>query len=220
MSTPGHDAPAANVGEHARSRRARWFEYFAGKLRIAGGNGDRTAGGQDGRAVQAGIIGPERRADRPGEPVKRDVGEHAVPADCALDRATAIGTGAELRPDPRSEPGGRIRQGECEWLRPRALDPLITGLLARPMRKLVEVTPLLLGRIGKGGRIAARGHHQIDVDSDQAIRIRIAEPAGDRGSPIATLRAEADITQHVMHEGGDTIRHFGNTEPPLAWVEG
>src|ERR1700749_538717 len=49
--------------------------------------------------------------------------------------------------------------------------------------------------------------------------MRIAKPAGDRGSPIAALRAEAGISQHVMHQGRDAIGHLGKIEPLLAGPE-
>src|SRR5258706_12932150 len=73
MSTFGHDAPAADVGEDARRGAARWLEDFPRELRVAGGHRDRMADGQDRRAVKAGIIRPEGRTDRPGKPIKRDV---------------------------------------------------------------------------------------------------------------------------------------------------
>src|SRR5258706_5193829 len=215
MSAPGHDAPAANVGEHARRGRARRFEDFARKLRVAGGHRNRIARGQDRRTVKAGLIGPERRADRTGKPIKRYVGQHAVPADRALNVAIAIEPRAEFLHNPCSEASGRIREAEGKRLWARALDPLITSLFTRPVRKLAQVTPLLLGRIGKGGRIAACGHHQIDVDADHPIRMRIAKPARYRGSPVATLRAEAVIAEDVMHKCGYAIGYFGNAEPSL-----
>ena len=115
-----------------------------------------------------------------------------------------------------ARPAGESVKREGQRLRTGALDPLITGLLARPVRQFAEIALLLLGRIGKGRGIAARGHHQIDVDADHPVLVRIAEPAGDRGAPVAALRAETAIAEHVMHQGGDTIRHFGNAEPLLA----
>src|SRR6266516_295748 len=36
MSTLGHDTPAADIGEHTLSRRARRFEDFAREMRVAG----------------------------------------------------------------------------------------------------------------------------------------------------------------------------------------
>ena len=87
------------------------------------------------------------------------------------------------------------------------------------MRELSQVPPLLLIRIGKGGGVAARRQHQIDVDADHPIRIGIAEPARDRGSPIATLRAETRKAEHLLHQGGDTIRHFRDAKPLLAGLK-
>src|ERR1700688_152847 len=126
MSALGHDSPAANVGEDTRRGGARWLEDFARELRVAGGHRDRIADGQDRRAVKAGIIGPERRTNRPGKPIKRDVGEHAVPADRALDVAIAIRPGAEFLHDPRSEAGRRIGEAEGQRLWTCALDPVIS----------------------------------------------------------------------------------------------
>ncbi len=88
------------------------------------------------------------------------------------------------------------------------------------MRQFAEIALLLLGRIGKGFGIAARGHHQIDVDADHPVRMRITEPAGDRGAPVAALRAEAGKAEDVMHEGGNAVRHFWNAVPLLAGLEG
>src|SRR3982074_2887898 len=100
MSTLGHDAPAANVGEHALRRRARRFEDFARELSVAGRHRDRITGRQDRRTVKAGIIGPERRSVWAGKTIERDVGGDAVPAYFALDIAVAIGPGAEFLHDP------------------------------------------------------------------------------------------------------------------------
>ena len=49
--------------------------------------------------------------------------------------------------------------------------------------------------------------------------MRITEPAGDRRAPVAALRREPRVAKHIMHQGGDTIRHFGHAEPPLAGLE-
>jgi hypothetical protein len=54
------------------------------------------------------------------------------------------------------------------------------------------------------------------VDADHPILVRIAEPARDRGAPVATLRAEPGVAEHVMHERSDTIRHLWNVESLLA----
>ena len=146
MPASRHDAPATNVGEYPRRGGARRPDDFAWEFRVTGRHRDRSAGRQDRRAVQAGIIGPERRSDRPGKPIERYVGEHAVPADRALDVASAIRPSAKLLHDPRRQAGRRIGETEGERLRARALDPLITGFFAHPLRKFAQVTPLLLAR--------------------------------------------------------------------------
>ena len=93
-----------SVNTRAAALRGR-PEHFARELRVAGGNRDRVARGQDRRAVQAGIIGPERRPDRPGKPVERDVGEHAIPADRASRRRRRNRTRRGI--SPRSRRRGR-----------------------------------------------------------------------------------------------------------------
>ena len=79
--------------------------YPALKRLLARGFITAAPGGQNGRAVKSRVIWPKRRADRSGEPIKRNVGEHAVPADRPLDIAAAIGPGAEFFHDPRRKAG-------------------------------------------------------------------------------------------------------------------
>src|SRR6202034_3863731 len=95
-------------------------------------------------------------------------------------------------------------------LRARALNPLITGFFAGPVREFADIALFLLARVLKSLGIAARGHHQIDVDADHFLRMRVAEPAGDGCSPIAALRGKTRESEHVMHHRGDAIRHFRN----------
>src|SRR5713226_2876861 len=151
--------------------------FFSSRRRHTRWTGDWSSDVCSSDLVKTGIIRPERRADRPGKPIERDVGEHAVAADRELDVAIAIRPGAEFLHTPSREAGGRIGEAEGKRLGACALDPLIAALFSGPVRKFAEVTPLLLGRIGKGGGIAARRHHQVDVDADHPVRMRIAEPA-------------------------------------------
>src|ERR1700759_5567104 len=100
MPAPGHLGPAPDVGEYPGRGAARRLEDLARKLRIAGRYRDGLAGRQDRRAVKPRIIRPERRPDRAGKPVERDVGEHAVAGNRALDIAAAIRPRTEFLDDP------------------------------------------------------------------------------------------------------------------------
>jgi len=53
------------------------------------------------------------------------------------------------------------------------------------MGKFVQIALFFIARILKAGRVAARGHHEIEVDADQPLRMGVAEATGDTRSPVA-----------------------------------
>ena len=60
--------------------------------------------------VRNGVVGPERRVDRPGHPLRRDVRQHPVQLDRGLELAVLVRPAVELLGDPGGEPGRRIGQ--------------------------------------------------------------------------------------------------------------
>ena len=75
MSALFHLGPALNVCVGFFCDRTRRNDYFLRKRGITRWNRDRMIGRDRQAGVQAAIVGPERGADRPGEPVQRDIGE-------------------------------------------------------------------------------------------------------------------------------------------------
>src|SRR5262245_20530395 len=111
--------------------------------------------------MQAGVVGPERGANRTGEPVERDVRQQVVAAEGVLQVAVAIGPGAELLDDPCGKPGRGIAQAESEGLRPGSLDPLVAGLFLQELANLFGVAPLLQRGTSRQGSVGPQ-RRQID----------------------------------------------------------
>ena len=184
-----HLGPAPDVRVHALGHRARRADDLARERGVAHRHADAAFADRP-RPVHARVVRPERGADRAGEPVQADVGEQVVAREHALHVAAAIGPGAELLDDPRGEPGRRIGEAEGERLRPRALDPLVAGLLLEPVLELAEVgaSPRPSGRPIFG---IAPQRQQVEVDADQLVGMHRAQPRGDERAPVAALRGEA-----------------------------
>ena len=148
-----HRRPAPDV-VGARRKGPRRPQDLARELCVAGGDIDRFPVRDRPGAVHARVIGPERRADRAGEPVERHVGEKVVAAHGVLDLAAAVAPGPELLDDPGGQPGRRIGEPVGERLRLGALDPLVAGLFLQPVRELRQVARL---SSGVGSRACAWG---------------------------------------------------------------
>src|SRR5579864_1527617 len=101
MAAFGHHAPAADVGVHARRKRARRMEDLLGKLGVAHRHLD--GAGNRPRPVHARIVGPEGRANRAGEPIETGVRQHVVARDRALGSAMAVGPRPHFLDDPRGK---------------------------------------------------------------------------------------------------------------------
>src|SRR5262245_19759919 len=110
------------------------------------------------------VIWPERRTNRAGEPIKADIREQSIPRDHALDIAAAIRPGAELLDDPRGEAGRRVGQRKGERLRPRPLDPLISGFLLEPRREFAKVSFFLGAGVSRRLLVAAH-REKVDVNA-------------------------------------------------------
>src|SRR5262249_38692713 len=103
MAAGRHHGPALDV-VGALGPRAGRQEDLAGERGVAGWYGDALALGQGPRAMEARVIGPERRVDRAGDPVERHVGQERVLAEASLHVAPAVTPRPELLDDPRSQP--------------------------------------------------------------------------------------------------------------------
>ena len=219
MSATRHHAPAADVRVSARREGARRTQDLGRKLAIARRHVDRCALGDGPRAVHPGVIRPERRADRAGEPIEADIGQQLVLREHRSDVAAAIGPGAELLDDPGGQAGRRVRQAEGEGLRPRALDPLVARSppsarwRVRPGKRR---SPRALGRRASG---VAPHREQVEVDADQLVGM--GEPSRDAMNPPQSppCAPKRRIAQHVRHQFGEAIGHRLDTESPLAGLE-
>ena len=169
--------------------------------------------------MQPGVVGPEGGADAAGEPVERDIRQQPVARMGGLDVAVAIRPGAELLHDPGGQAGRAVGQAEGQGLRPGALDPLVAGLLLQPDRGFLEVAGLLRRRVGRR-RLVGLQREQVDVDAEQLFRMGDAEAGCGEGAPVAALRAEAPVAQHVRHQRREAIGDRLDAEAWLAGAEG
>src|SRR5450755_4966463 len=91
--------------------RPRRADDVAGEEREAGWHLD-PAGVLRGRDRGVRAVHAHRRANRPREPVDRDVREDLVLREAPLNVAAAVAPRPELLDDPRSKPGWRIGEPE------------------------------------------------------------------------------------------------------------
>src|SRR5436305_9759610 len=162
---------------------ARRSQNLGRKFGIAGWDGDWSR--QRPGPVLPRIIRPKRRADRAGEPVEADIREELILAEHRLDIAAAIRPGAELVDDPRRQPRRRVGQCISERLRPGALDRLVAGALAQPMRELPQISLFLRSRLR---RVAfAPNRQQVQVNAQQLVGMDAAQARRDKGAPITAL---------------------------------
>src|SRR5262245_27596113 len=86
------------------------------------------------------------------------------------------------------------------------------------MTELLQIGLLLLGWIGRRRKITPhteQGH----VDARPAIRVGEAEARGDERAPVAALRGEALVAEHVGHQPRKDIRDLGDAETRLTRAE-
>src|ERR1700733_3640669 len=110
MATALYRRPALDVGVHLLRDRARRPDDLRREGAVAGWHIDRAPAGDRPLSMHPGVVGPERRPDRAGEPVERYIRQQTVAADGRIGIAAAIGPAAELLGDPGRESGRRIRQ--------------------------------------------------------------------------------------------------------------
>src|SRR4029077_9687878 len=85
-----------------------------------------------------------------------------------LQIAAAIGPCAKLLNDPGGETCRGVGERERKRLRPRPLDPLVTGSFLQPCGEFFEVFLLLGCWIGHHLGIASQRHH-VEMNADQPI---------------------------------------------------
>jgi hypothetical protein len=219
MATARHHGPPPDVGIHARRQRSRRTDDLARERRVAGRHVDRSPIRYRPRPVLAGVIGPERAADRTGEPVEADIRQQLVARERGLDIAVAIGPRAELLDDPRGKPDWRVRQPKGERLRARALDPLIAGFLPEPRAQLFAVGGFLRRRLAEVLRVAPDARQQVQVNAEEPVTMREAKPRGDRGAPVAALCGEPVVTEQ-SHEFHHAVGDLLNAKSLLSRREG
>ena len=110
-----------------RILRSEWATRIAQQLRL-----DALAVRDGPRRVEARVVGPEGRADRPRDPVQHHVRQQGVLGEASLDVAAAVAPRSEFLHDPGGEPDRRVGEAVGERLGLRALDPLVAGLLPLP----------------------------------------------------------------------------------------
>src|SRR5438045_7402066 len=210
-----HDRPAPDIGIGALGETLWRPQDFGREFGIAGWDGDRSR--QRPGPVLPRIIRPKRRADRAGEPVEADIREELILAEHRLDIAAAIRPGAELVDDPRRQPRRRVGQRISERLRPRALDRLVAGALAQPLRELPQISLFLRSRLR---RVAfAPNRQQVHMNAEQFLGVNTSHPRGDNGAPIATLPGQARIAE-PRHPLGHHIGDLLDPKALLPWRKG
>src|SRR5271154_3902964 len=106
MTAARHDRPAPDVAVGPGRERPGRAEDLARKLGISSRDVDGPPFGNRPWAVHAGVIGPERRADRPGEPIEADIRKQPVARERRFDIPGAVRPSAELLDDPCRETRG------------------------------------------------------------------------------------------------------------------
>jgi hypothetical protein len=104
-------------------------------------------------------------------------------------------------------------------LRPGALDGGVGSLLLQPVGELPPISRLLGIAVVDVVDVTAQRHH-VQVDSRHAVRIRIAKPRGDEGTPVAALGPEAPVAEHIGHQGCKAVGDLLDGETGLPAIEG
>src|SRR5262249_19195149 len=149
----------------------RRMENLRWKLRISDRDIDGSPFRNWPRPMPDTIIGPKRRSDRPGEPIKANICEKPVAREGSLDLATAIRPSTELLDDPGGESCGRVGKRKGERLRLCPLYPLVAGLFSEPSRAGFEIGLFFGGGVANRPRITSNGQ-QVDMDAGQFLGMR------------------------------------------------
>jgi hypothetical protein len=155
VSAAWHLGPALNV-EHLFGEGARRMTDLARERRVGGGCAG-TCERNGPWLVAHRVVGPERRVDRAGDPVQRDVCEEPVDIDRRLEVAVAVGPHVELLSDPGRQSRRRIGQGIGRRLRPGALDQAVARLPGLPVTGLLPVGAVLLAELGRERHVQRQG---------------------------------------------------------------
>ena len=126
----------------------------------------------------------------------------AVEGAAGLGRLLAqqlVGLGLELVVDPGCLTSGRVRQGESDSLRLRALKVVRPTEIAGVEGESVHGVALF-GRQGVG-YLRGKGVLGVQMNSEKPLRLHGPEGGGDDGTPIAALRGPSRVaeTLHQLH---------------------
>ena len=162
------------------------------------GRGDGHLLDAPGQSVGVFVVRPERRRDRPGEPVERGLSEQEVVAEPARHVTVAVAPRPVLLEDPGQQPGRRVGQAVAQSQWPRALFVLVSALVGGPRVEGFEVRLLLGGEAG--GVVGHRVGDGHQVDADDVLRIRLGQSGGDARAEVAAVRGVAIEAEFVVHQ--------------------
>src|SRR5437763_14750379 len=198
MSTRSHGCPALQVA-HPRRPLPWRTEDLARERRHSRRYRNALATPQAPRAMAHLIIEPERAIDRLRHPVQHNVREQGIFTYPTLDITVTVCPGIKLFDNPGGQPGWGVVQGVCQRLRPGALNPLVASFLSTPGVRLGDKRLFSRRQVGAFTRVR-RHWYQVQVDTDQMLRVRIPQAPGNKRSPITPLRAKAGQTEDVGHQ--------------------
>src|SRR5262249_2560289 len=108
----------------------------------------------------------------------------------------------------------RIVQGVRQRLWLGTLDPLIASLLGTPGVRLLDKCLFGCRQAGAFARVWRHRHH-VQVDTNELLRVGIAQTPGNKRPPIAPLGAKARKTEDVGHQALKYLSYLCNREPAL-----
>ena len=163
-----------------------------------GGSGRHLHPPEAGERVSGLVVEPGRRGRRLRHPVDHDVGQQLVPRKDRFRVAVAVAPGPELLDDPRRLPRGRVVESVAQGLGLRSLDLRVSVLLAGVVGLARQRTLELLRRNARRRVIHAGrrlGHHHVDVQPGDLLRVLEGVPPADDAAPVAALRAVALVSE-------------------------
>ncbi len=137
------------------------------------------------------VVGPDRRADRVGEPVERGLHQDLVIGPASGEVSAAVTPGAVLLQDPGQQTGRRVAQavGQCQGA--GLLLMLVSAAVAGPGLDARQVGLLSCREIA----VVDCRHHRHQVDACDCFRVGCPEARGDPGTEVAPVRQVAVVAE-------------------------
>src|SRR6202011_2966635 len=155
------------------------------------------------------VVVAGRRAVTLAHPVDRESRAEVVLAEAAFDLAVAIAPGAAFLENPCRQPDRRVIQGVGDGLWLGALKAHVAGFVIEEIAVPLEPS-FFTGAEVLWRRTATREKserdQQMDMDSDQAISVLVAELSGHDRPPISPFCGKFAVAEYILHQLHPQIR--------------